>query len=126
MNEGGKMKKVFLFLGLLSLASCAASVYYQPIGSITYPPTKAVDVYTTEKPQGDFVEIGLIVISTEGSEKIMMKKAIKKAMEIGADGIILTYKETDSDRWRVDRSYQLPGAQSSMKFIAIKYKITGE
>ena len=126
MSEEGKMKRSYLFASLVLLASCsAAAVYYQPIASTTYPPTATVDVYTTEKPKVEFEEIGIIVLTTEGSEKVMIKKAVSKAKEVGADGIILIGKETDSDSWRVDRSYQIPGAQSSMKFVAIKYRTKG-
>ena len=114
------MKKAILYLSLLSFVSCSASVIYQPIVPNKYPPSKKVDVYEDAKPTKEFTQIGLIIVSSEGGTKIMTKKAIKKAMEIGADGIILAEKIDDTDRWRVDTRYRIPG-KSYMKFLVIKY-----
>ena len=116
------MKKTALFLCLVSLYACSAAVSYVSLSSTTFPPTTKVDVYKNEKPAKEFVEVGMIVVSTEGSEKIIMKKAIEKAMEVGADGIVMIGKEEDSSSWRVDTSYRLPQAKTTLKFLAIKYK----
>lgn len=114
------MKKILLCFYLLLLFSCAASVTYQPIISDTYPPTEKVDVYKEQKPERDFIQLGMILVSSEGSEKLMLQKAIKKAKEVGADGIIVAERIDDTGRWRVDKRHKVAG-KSYMKFIAIKY-----
>ena len=99
---------------------CAATVNYVPIAEKTYPPTEKVDLYE-ERPTQKFVEIGLIIVSSEGTESVIKKKAKKKAMEIGADAIIIVEKSEDVDRWRVDIQHRLPGAKTYIKFLAIKF-----
>ena len=120
------MKKIIIYLPLLLLfISCAATVNYIPIAKTTYPPTDKVDLYE-ERPTQKFVEIGLIIVSSEGSESIIKKKAKKKAMEIGADAIVIIDKSEDVDRWRVDTQHRLPSAQTYIKFLAIRFVKEGD
>jgi hypothetical protein len=70
--------------------------------------TENVDIYKTQNPKKDYIEIGEISANNISS-------AISKAREIGADGIIITgYKNVIYD----DGVAQ----QHGVRGVAIKYK----
>lgn len=116
------MKKAILCFSLLMFISCAGSVVYRPLTDEKYPYSKHVDVYTKEKPQKPYKEIGKIEV--KGGD--IIKAAIKKAKKVGADGIILA----SESKKIVYLSRRNPETQTSdispetevhALFIAIKY-----
>ena len=116
------MKKIIVILLLAFLISCSSSVIFQSFDQAVYPPTQKVDIYTTEKPERDYTEIGRIVVKEgiSGSQD-MMTVAMKKAGEIGADGLILLSEDKDTG-YVVTGNMILPGSFEKLIFVAIKYK----
>lgn len=114
------MKKIILFFSLLMFISCASSVVYHPFTG-PYPKTTEVYVYMTEKPTKPYKEIGRIEVTEgAGGGRDMVQVAIKKAKEVGADGIILLSEEKDTG-YIVMEKMILPGTVKHLVFIAIKY-----
>jgi len=78
-----------LFLFLLLLTGCATLSYFPSIDRV-YTPTSHVEVLFRE-PQKDYIIIGKII--SEGdiwSHKTLLEKIKKKAMQVGADAILVT------------------------------------
>lgn len=120
------MKKAVLCLTLFMFISCASTpVIYHPLSDANYPRTTEVDVYKKEKPTKEYIEIGKIEIKEKAEkESKIFELAIKKAKEVGADGIVLISQETQSDYIHLLKDTLTPGAEVVVKrliFIAIKY-----
>lgn len=114
------MKKIILCFSLLMFVSCASSVVYHPFTG-PYRQTTEVDVYMTEKPIKPYKEIGRIEVTEgAGGGKDMVSVAIKKAKEVGADGVILLTDKKDTG-YIVSGNLILPGTVKHLVFIAIKY-----
>jgi len=75
-------------IGLSLLMGCA-SAKYLPSHSRSYPPTKHAEVYYSDKPDRPYIEMGVINVKAQ-SETEALEEFKKKAMEIGADGVIVT------------------------------------
>ena len=65
------------------------SAKYLPSHSRSYPPTKHAEVYYSDKPDRPYIEMGVINVKAQ-SETEALEEFKKKAMEIGADGVIVT------------------------------------
>lgn len=120
------MKKAVLYLTLFMFISCASTpVIYHSLTDTNYPRTTEVDVYRKEKPTKEYIEIGKIEIKEKAEkENKIFELAIKKAKEVGADGIVLISQETQSDYIHLLKDTLTPGAEVVVKrliFIAIKY-----
>jgi len=98
---------VMIFIG-----GCASVSYLPSDSSVIYPPTKKVNIYWS-KPDFQYIEIGLLSIESKSSEEALFEKIKKKAMEIGADGIIVK-PATQATRASKDRR--------RLEAIAIKFK----
>lgn len=87
------MKYLLISIILLSIIGCSAVVKYVPFDNEYHSPTKSVSIFSTpESVKREYKEIGLITASDDGwdkSEADLIKSLQKKAMEIGADAIIL-------------------------------------
>lgn len=114
--------KFVLPILIFILSSCSATTF-QPFTNQKYPPTEKVDLYVSEKPTKDYIEIGRIIVTEDAftGEKNMVKWVIEKARQVGADGLIWLKEEKDF--------YAIPAGQSLLAgdvkkiiFIAIKYK----
>jgi len=118
------MRKYYLLslVVFLLLASCASSARFQPYTEIRYAPTKEVRVFTTQTPEREYIEIGMIEVTEgAGGGGDMLQVAIKKAKEIGADGLILVKEDKDTGYIMIGNML-LPGTTKKMVFIAIKFK----
>ena len=103
---------IMIVFGIM-LSSCINSVKYLPSNSsINNPPTDSVSIYW-EKPDMNYIELGLI--SAESYDKEALLVFIKnKAQEIGADGIIMKPMRFHQGGWFFTTVYILDA-------IAIKY-----
>ena len=106
--------------------SCASTpVIYQSLSDSRYPRTTEVDVYKKEKPTKEYIEIGKNEIKEKAEkESKIYELAIKKAKEVGADGIVLISQATQKDYIHLLRDTITPGAEVVVKrmiFNAIKY-----
>lgn len=120
------MKRVILYFILLFFISCASTpVIYHSLSKTSYPKTTKVDVYKEEKPSKAYIEIGRIEIKDKAEkESKIYELAIKKAKEVGADGIILISEETQQGYIQLLKDTITPGGEEVLKrliFVAIKY-----
>jgi hypothetical protein len=91
----------------------------------TYPKKEAaakIDVFVTNKPTLEYVEFAQITCN-DTNDKWNLEQITNKAREIGADGIIIIGKVTDSGVGIPvgDFTYMLNDSYG-IKAIAIKYK----
>ncbi|UCC40142.1 MAG: hypothetical protein JSV96_01405 [Candidatus Aminicenantes bacterium] len=120
------MKKIILCFTLLIFISCASTpVIYRSLSDTSYPSTTKVDVYKKEKPTKEYIEIGRIEIKEQAEkENKVYELAIKKAKEVGADGIILVSDETSHEYVQLLKDTITSSGDVVIKrmiFIAIKY-----
>lgn len=120
------MKKIILFITVLFFITCASPpVKYHPLSDVNYSRTTKVDVYKTEKPTQEYTEMGRIEVKgKEEKENELYELAIKKAKEIGADGIILISEKQDTELVDMLKEEEIMGVQVPLKqliFMAIKY-----
>ena len=73
---------------LFILLGCTSAKYLAS-RSETYPPTSSAAVYYLGKPDRPYTEMGTINVKAH-SETGMLEKFKQKAMEIGADGVLIT------------------------------------
>ena len=108
-------------IALLLLLGCA-STRYLPSGSKTYSPTSSVVIYYREEPDRSYTEMGTIKVKAQ-TEKGMLERFKRKAMEIGADGVFIKSVENqlrsdtqDADIWLLLK------APIRAEGVAIKFK----
>lgn len=111
----------FLIILLFSCATPKVILFGE-----AYPPKSmeaTIDVYSTNKPSVNYKEIGQITCGDDiSSESYNMKQILKKAREIGADGIILVGKAGTSSFGVPVGSFTYYTSESyGIKAIAIKY-----
>lgn len=80
------MKYLYVF-AVTSLISCA-SPQVTMFGNFSYRPTANIDVYQTKKPTQEYIEIAKISCG-DSDDDWNLKEIKRKAMEIGADAIII-------------------------------------
>lgn len=113
---------IFFFFISIFLISCVNSAVFQPYTSQRFAPTSDVMVYTTQKPDREYTEIGLIEVAEgAGGGGDMLQVAIKKAKEAGADALILMREDKDTCYLFID-NMMIPGTVKKLTFVAIKYK----
>ncbi len=109
------MKKAAMMLLGLLMAGCATVMvdkYNKP-----YPPREAgakLDIYDTKKPTVDYIEIAQIKSPDMDGIK-------KKALELGADAIIMKPEENAKGEAQLGSGFTLQSASTKVA-IAIKYK----
>jgi len=83
------MKMRFILSFLIFFLSGCATISYLPSTSQKFSPTQSVEILW-EKPQRSYIELGQISVeSADYSEETLFKKLKQKAMEIGADAVII-------------------------------------
>lgn len=82
--------RILITVFIVLLLSSCAGVKYTPLeGSMNYPSTDSVKIYW-EKPNVMFMEIGIITAeSSDYREEELMDMLKKKAMSVGAHGVIM-------------------------------------
>ncbi len=128
------MKRIGLIFCLLSslllLTRCASTGFLMAKPKVTlfgetYPPkdegTK-IDVFMTNKPTQEYFEFAKIVCN-DTDDKWSLKQITKKALEIGADGIIIVGK-AGATGVGIPMGYStyVVSEEYGMTAIAIRYK----
>lgn len=97
------MKKLTLILVLgFILAGCGISASYVKTDDTSYPPTNSVKVLL-EKPQEEYITIGLIRVSSTRSvqddEEAVFKELKQKAQSFGAHAVIIKSRSNSFNPW---------------------------
>lgn len=122
---------IFCFLtSLLLLTRCASTGFLMAKPKVTilgetYAPkdegTK-IDVFMTNKPTQEYTEFAIITCG-DTNDQWSLEQITKKALEIGADGIIIVGKAGSSGVGiPLGYSTYVVSEEYGMKAIAIKYK----
>lgn len=114
--------KCFFMIFVFVLASCSTATF-QPFTNLKYAQTKKIDLYTDEKPSREYIEIGRIIVDEDviTGEKNMVKWALEKAQQVGADGLI--WIKEDKQFYAIPSSGSvIAGNLKQIIFVAIKYK----
>ena len=106
----------WLFVGLLLLTGCATPMVSMYTSS--YPAKQEdekIDIYRSQKPAREYIEIAEIkyhdyIFDDYSGQN--MSQIVKKAKEIGADGVIILGSS----------GFTKYGEETGIKAIAIKYK----
>lgn len=128
------MKKIGLIFCLLTslliLTRCASTGFLMAKPKVTlfgetYPPkdegTK-IDIFMTNKPTQEYIEFAKITCK-DTNDKWSLKQITKKALEIGADGIIIIGKAGATGVGiPMGNSTYVVSEEYGMTAIAIKYK----
>jgi len=120
------MKKVFLVLLSTIIVLSCVSVRYFPSTTNSYAPTDRCEVYWHWRPpEFSYTEIGLIVVESDTLEhKKMLEKLKKRAMAIGANGVIVGFGSSKTYWWFGRGPYGFSGGSSTtlrLEGIAIRY-----
>ncbi len=106
-----KWPKPCLAALVLLTVACGTSVKVTRLTATLFAPTTVCEVFTTSTPDRPFTELALIEVYEGGSSL-----ARKKAMQMGADAIILRTSSINGPQGLVrDTAYK-------MVFAAIKWK----
>lgn len=81
------MKPTLTILIIVFISSCVHVSYLPTDDMLTYPPTNSLKIYW-ERPEVSYTIIGMLVAEGEGEEQLFAYIK-KKAMSIGAQGIIM-------------------------------------
>jgi len=114
---------VWFLAVLLLISGCASTV---TLFGNAYPQKDeeaTIDVYITKKPTHDYIEFAKIVCKLS-NDKMCINQILKKAREIGADGVIIIGKAgISSDVVQIGKySTNVNNEEYGMTVIAIKYK----
>jgi hypothetical protein len=105
------MKKALRLLPILLIVGCAPKVKVNYLAfdtSVTYLSTDTVQVFW-EKPNRDFIVIGLLsTTATKANEEKLLEVLRKKAMSVGAQGLILRPPMRESRVVGVPTQYGAP------------------
>lgn len=104
------MRFGLVLLGLATLAACGPYVKITRLAQTSFTPTTTCEVFTTTQPDRPYIELAIIEVYEGGSAV-----AQKKAMQLGADAIIL--KEAIVSGMRASDS----GHNYRVTFIAVKW-----
>lgn len=128
------MKRIVLFICLIStlllLTRCASTGLLMAKPKVTlfgetYPPKDEgikLDIFMTSKPSQEYIEIAKIICQ-DTNDKWNLEQITKKALEIGADGIIIVGK-AGATGVGIPMGYStyVVSEEYGMTAIAIKYK----
>lgn len=109
-----KTVRIMLAATLLALAGCWAYVGVTRLTQEAYPPTAACEVFAAGAPQRPYTEIAMIRVDQGNIET-----ARKKAMELGADAIVMRGDEVSGS---MALGNGLIGTASKSVFVAVKWK----
>ena len=119
-NECGNKLLAVTIIELFLLLGCTSTKYIAS-SSETHPPTSSAAVYYLDKPDRPYSEMGAIKVKAH-SDIEMVEKFKQKAMEIGADGVFITYMD---NQLTFDTSIRfLVVAPIRAKGITIKFRDT--
>ena len=116
------MKKIdFLLLLIIFLTGCA-TISYLPSSSRTSTPTTSVEVLW-EKPQKLYIELGQVTVeSSSHTDEQLFEKLKQKAMQIGADAIIVKSTIPYATAPRGSWLFVSGKTVRRLEALAIKYK----
>ena len=124
------MKTIFLrilaggLFGFFLLTGCVATKFYPAEGAKRYPPTKEIKLMRTSPPEDAYEILG--IVSAEGNnENKLLENLKKKAMLVGADGLIVRRARGLSSVYESERRTQFEKYEVRLEGIAIRFNKPG-
>ena len=108
---------------LVVVCACGIYIKVKYLASNSYPPTKACEVFTTTKPDRPYVELAILEVGEDVFGASQIDAAKKKAMQLGADAIILTGTRVNG---AIEVSPGIVGTTEKMVFVAVRWKAKDE
>jgi len=120
------MEKLFLSLLLILLLAGCMSISFLPTADTIYEPTTSLEIYW-EKPEKPYSIIGKISVRSDMySEKQLFEQIKIKAMEIGANALIMSDTSTDQEIVGIPAygggTNIIPFEMITIKALAIRFK----
>ena len=126
-----KIELIFYFLvSIIVFSGCVSTGFLMAKAKVTffgeaYPPKDEItkiDIYITKKPIKEYIEFAQITCK-DTSDKWSLEQIIKKAREIGADGIIISGKAGSTGVGiPMGNSAYVVSEEYGITAIAIKYE----
>lgn len=119
MAPGGLLVPVLACLVLA--AGCVATKYIPAEGAKSYPPTEDLRVFHSSPPEGTYEILG--IVAAEGmNENKLLENLKKKAMSVGAEGLILRRFSELSKEYASERRTEFASHKVRYEGIAIRFK----
>ena len=115
----GRIKASLVAFICLVTLSCGTYIKVNRISPQALAPTTSCEVYTSKVPDRPYEEIALLEVA-EGGDRI--QAARKKAMQLGADAIILQGERTAGGIFIPVGTSVVYGTSNRMTFLAVKWK----
>jgi len=115
--------RVFLALALavFALSGCVKTRFFPAEGAERYPPTKEIRVLRSSPPEDSYEILG--IVTAEGpDENKLLAQLKKKAMLVGADGVIIRATRDLSSTYASERRTEFTKYKFRLEAIAIKFK----
>ena len=112
----------YLIITLIFLAAgCVTTKYLPAEGAKSYPPTKQIRVLSSSPPENTFEVLGLV--TAEGTNKRkLLENLKKKAMSVGAEGLIIRMASEISSEYASERRREFSTYEIRFEGIAIRFK----
>ena len=112
---------VMAAIAAFGLAGCVATKFYPAEGAKRYPPTTQIKVFRSSPPEGTYEILG-IATAEGGNDNKLLSNLKKKAMSVGADGLILRRVSEITGSYASERRSEFSTYKIRYEGIAIKFK----
>ena len=121
MNRAVFRVFVMAAIAVFGLTGCIATKFYPAEGARRYPPTTQIKVFRSSPPEGTYEILG--IVSAEGrNDNKLLANLKKKAMSVGADGLILRRVSEVTGTYASERREEFSTYKMRYEGIAIKFK----
>ena len=121
MNGSIFRKLIRVALAAIALTGCVTTKFFPAEGAKRYPPTTQIRVFRSSPPEETYEILG--IVTAEGlNENELQSNLKKKAMAVGADGLILRRASKITGSYSSERQREFSTQKIRHEGIAIKFK----
>ncbi len=108
-------------LAAIVLTGCVATKFLPAEGAKRYPPAAQIKVFRTSPPEGTYEILGIVTAEGLNENKLLINLK-KKAMSVGADGLILRRASELSGSYTSEWRTEFKKYKIRYEAVAIKFK----